>query len=285
MMPLAALDALRDLVAEDWTCPVADEVAAAWGVAPGQAQWWRSSASHVFVTPLGYLRFVPPSVRPFDAVERTAALMAALAASVPVVRPVPALSGAPVSLVTTRLGPMCAMLVQRAPGEPLDIEELTVAGATAWGRSLASLHEAAALHDAAFPWPTEQTYGLPPDDSRFGLIHGDFELDNLAWLDGVPTAYDFDEATRSWYAADVAYALRDAEDRPDLVAAFVAGYQDVRPLDVASLPRFRRLNAARRAASLEALLAADTAPEAHPELAAKLRQALDRESAIASGRA
>ena len=50
---------------------------------------------------------------------------------------------------------------------------------------------------------------LPRDPSCYGMIHGDFELDNLAWVDDTPTSFDFDDAARSWFVADV--ALRGAE--------------------------------------------------------------------------
>ena len=63
-----------------------------------------------------------------------------------------------------------------------------------------------------------------------GLVHGDFELDNLKWSHGIPTAFDFDEAAVSWFAADVAIAVRDIADRPELLAAFLSGYRSVRAL-------------------------------------------------------
>jgi Ser/Thr protein kinase RdoA (MazF antagonist) len=295
MMPLAALDAVYRLVAADRTCPVADEVAAAWGTPPGTARFWRSSASHVFSMPGRYLRFVPATVRSLEAVTRIAELMAVLPNAVP---PVPSLQGSLAELVPTRLGPMCATVVEAAPGIAWDAGDLTPEGATAWGTALAETHRAA----AGLPWPDTDPFparlaagdpaaselldalrALPADPATFGLIHGDFELDNIAWADGVPTVYDFDEAERSWYSADVAFALREVAHRADVVTAFVAGYRSVRPLDERSLPLFRRLNALRSARSIRAILDADEHPGDHTDLAAKLDRFVRIQQAVAAG--
>jgi Ser/Thr protein kinase RdoA (MazF antagonist) len=96
--------------------------------------------------------------------------------------------------------------------------------------------------------------GLAKDGSDWGVVHGDFELDNLAWADDRPTAYDFDEAAVSWFAANIAYALRDLADQTGHVPdehlgqfdAFIAGYRGVRPLDeqdLSRLPLFAGLHA------------------------------------------
>jgi Ser/Thr protein kinase RdoA (MazF antagonist) len=98
---------------------------------------------------------------------------------------------------------------------------------------------------------------LPRDRSRFGVVHGDFELDNLAWDAGRATAFDFDEAALSWYAADIAYALRDLtglDGEPDpsrqhLVHAFVAGYRGVRAFDDSDLANLRLFAGAHAACS------------------------------------
>jgi len=227
---------------------------------------------------------VPESVRPLDAVRRTAELMNVLAGSVRVVRAIASRRGELAERIPTALGPMCAMVVQAAPGTTIDIEDVTEEGASAWGRALAGFHAAA----AGIAWPAEQRFAvaLPDGPDRFGLIHGDFELDNLAWEAGVPTAFDLDEATRSWYAADVAYALRDADGRPGIVAAFLAGYRSVRRFGAAdeeSLPVFRRLHAARSADAVAALLAADSSPEDHPSLSDKLQRYVQAQRAIADG--
>jgi Ser/Thr protein kinase RdoA (MazF antagonist) len=77
------------------------------------------------------------------------------------------------------------------------------------------------------------------------------EADNMRWRDGMPTVFDCDDCAHYWFAADVAYALRDLYadriERIDLedprLRAFVTGYRAVRPLperDLRLLPLFMR---------------------------------------------
>ena len=74
-------------------------------------------------------------------------------------------------------------------------------------------------------------------DLPSGTLHGDFELDNLRWLDGRPVAFDADEARTGPYVQDIAAAVRDLVgdtpgqvEHPALLAAFLTGYRGVRPL-------------------------------------------------------
>lgn len=283
-MSLAEIDRMTQTVSADWDSPVADQVAAAWGHPPGAARWWRSSASHVFVIPgpggRRYLRFVPDTCRASESVAAVTHLVARLKKlGSAVVAPVPTAAGDLTVTVATELGRMHATVVEAAPGEQVDIDDLTVVQAERWGQALARLHHDAAGLGAGLPEPfgelahlphafagdravvdatarlLDAAAALPRDEHRWGVVHGDFELDNIAWQDDHAMAYDFDEAAVSWYAADVAYAVRDlglgagrptAAHRP-LLDAFVLGYRSVRPLDqrdLALLPLFSGLHAA-----------------------------------------
>jgi Ser/Thr protein kinase RdoA (MazF antagonist) len=227
MMLLGEIDRLRRTVTDAWESPVADAAAAAWGYPSGTAKWWRSSASHVFVLPdpagKRFLRLLPDTPRGVGPVVAVATLMDRLATEgAAVVRPVAAQGGALVATVPTALGTMHAMVVEAAPGDEIDVDDLTEDHARAWGRSLASVHDAAAGVDAGLPvafaelsevperfaddpllvraaaFLSDRLATLPRDDSRFGVVHGDFELDNLAWDTGRATAFDLDEAAVSW---------------------------------------------------------------------------------------
>lgn len=80
------------------------------------------------------------------------------------------------------------------------------------------------------------TLALPDQD--YGLLHGDFELDNLVWDSERVQALDFDEAAYAWYVVDFAAALQDvllASDTSDVTRAervdwFTQGYAEARPL-------------------------------------------------------
>lgn len=284
MMPLAEIDRLRQTVADSWDSPVADEVAAHWGCPAGTAKWWRSSASHVFVVAKDggrcFLRFVPGTYRGRDALAATARLMAQLSrGGSAVVRPVASESGALVVTVPTQVGSMHAMMVEAAPGDGIDVADLTEARARRWGLALAQLHcDAAglgaglsesfgellavpslfandtALVEAALAL-ANWTRRLPRDRNHWGVVHGDFELDNLAWVGDRSVAFDFDEAAVSWFAADIACAVRDLAGPAGQTTgqhqarfdAFIAGYRGLRSLDdgeLGSVPLFAGLHGA-----------------------------------------
>jgi Ser/Thr protein kinase RdoA (MazF antagonist) len=89
---------------------------------------------------------------------------------------------------------------------------------------------------------------LPANGDDYGLIHGDFELDNLPWGDDGPSVIDFDEAGMSWMTADIAFAVRDLVEAGEDVtsprlAAFLRGYAKESPLPamlLVDLPRFNQ---------------------------------------------
>jgi len=339
MLPLSQIVALRDTVDHQWRSPVADSVAAAWGYPPGSALFWRSSARHVFVirdvdTAGGpdFLRFVPAGQSPHADVEACAVLMERLAdRGLGCARVLESTAGRLVETLDTGIGQMHATVVAGAPGVRLDSDDLTADQARAWGAALARVHregsaaaEALALTDGGAR--TEQALTLLSGDERvteavhavrshlqdlartpdtYGLIHGDFELDNLAWTDDGATAYDWDEAERSWFAADIAYAVRDLVteprslvDRPiPLLDAFLTGYRAEGPLtqvDRAQLVLFTVVNALRSLSRLLPVLAEDpeigvgltayeaSGDEAPPLLRTVLDRYADRQRRIAS---
>ncbi|HZM79057.1 MAG TPA: phosphotransferase [Candidatus Limnocylindrales bacterium] len=293
MMPVRLISLLDKTIDDDRRSPVADIVARSWDLPPGSARWWRSSACHVFlVPPAGYLRFVPDEVRAAESFAAIAALMAELSGrGLGVVAPVPSAYGRQTETVQTSLGTMHAMLLTAAPGEPIGVEDLTGQQAQAWGTALARLHattlgteprgglfaELSDLDDrTSAALLLAQLAEVPPDD--VGLVHGDFELDNLAWSGGIPVAYDFDEATVSWFAADVAIAVRDIANRPNLLAEFLSGYRQIRPLDTTHLKLFARAQAA--CSIVRARRALAGAGDELPDLQARLRRHIERQRLI-----
>ncbi len=313
MLRLSAIAGLHATLDQQWRSPIADTVAARWGLPAGEARFWRSSASHVFLSSLGYLRFAPHPMRQDpagcghvasrhtdpvpDAVAHAAApgqvtaLEAALAAAgLPVAAPVPSLTGSHTETVPTALGVMTASLHLRAPGEPIDLDDLDLPRARRWGALLARFHATAApveLPPAALTADPALAH-LPRDATRFGLTHGDFELDNIAWNGDAPTVFDFDEAGLSWFAADIAFALRDltagtghpSPPHRSRYDAFLSGYRTVRPFaEEALLPLFSRRLAAQAAARVCACLDSTDLPE----LRQRLETFIARQTQIACG--
>ncbi|KRD44066.1 hypothetical protein ASE38_07795 [Cellulomonas sp. Root930] len=261
MLPLSEIARVDATVDDSWRSPVADAVAVAWGIAPGAARWKRSSATHVFVVPpdadprgVLYLRFVPATLRTVRDLEVPARLLASWAPHGSTVAPLPSVAGRLVETVATGLGDMHATAVLSAPGEALELDDLTSPAAQSWGAALARLHRAAPPLTAADEPPPVDLAELDRDPELVraarvvlaatdraghprGTLHGDFELDNMRWSDGVPTAFDADEARTGPFVEDIAAAVRDLVgdspghvEQPALLAAFLTGYRGVRPL-------------------------------------------------------
>jgi Ser/Thr protein kinase RdoA (MazF antagonist) len=79
---------------------------------------------------------------------------------------------------------------------------------------------------------TLHAYGTGP--GSFGLIHADLRLANLMVHGDTLTAIDFDDCGFGWWAYDLAAALSFIETDPrlpDLIAAWVAGYTRIAPLN------------------------------------------------------
>lgn len=189
-------------------------------------------------------------------------VQALAATGITVAEPILSEAGRLVETVKTSRGTFHAVVFPALEGSTLEIEELDDAAFRAWGSALGSLHVAmgtlpAALVERRRIWrddlanagrhiPTDAwamrrelaavstlLEALPNDADSIGLIHFDFELDNLVWRDGQIGVLDFDDCVRSWYVADIVFALSDLfEGRFDpgdpSFQAFLAGYESVR---------------------------------------------------------
>lgn len=91
---------------------------------------------------------------------------------------------------------------------------------------------------------------LPVTKEEYGLIHYDFQLDNLFYEEGDSRfiVIDFDDSHYNWYAMDIVTALMDLYENPhglldDQMDSFLRGYRSITPLDQVSasrLPAFYR---------------------------------------------
>ena len=279
-MPLSELVAVARTTDERWHSPLGDTAARAWGF--GGAVFVRSSACHVFVTDRdGDGRRVVLRMRPaggadgaggpgVDAMQTSARAAAALAdAGAPVAAPVPARSG---ELVETVDG-YAVMALETIEGDPCESDDVDRDRALHWGWTLADLHDRGGAALGALDARRADPGGpdLPRTPEVFGLLHGDPEADNLVWTeDGTATFVDPDDVHGGWFAADVAYALRDwsppagAPDLADPVPqAFVEGYRARRPLgdeELGWMPLLARAAAARTLEGLGPVLAEPVDP-------------------------
>lgn len=268
MLKLSRMKAIMDQVKPDWTCPLAEQALEKWGFDPGTVYFFRASANTVFVFrkegQRHFLRLSHIEDRSYDTLKSEVQLLLFLKDQPNVKVALPVLSNEEnyIEKVETELGSFFAVVFEGLEGDMFETEELEEAQFRNWGRTLGELHQALSRVPQAIAddRPSFKTHlervsvSLPPEETRalkevdrlsewaerlpdshdyFGLIHYDFELDNLVWKDGQTSLLDFDEAANYWYEADIAYALRDLfEEEVDLdlpgFKAFMSGYREAR---------------------------------------------------------
>ncbi|HEX3127501.1 MAG TPA: phosphotransferase [Thermoanaerobaculia bacterium] len=90
-----------------------------------------------------------------------------------------------------------------------------------------------AVFEAAAQWVHKAVEELGEDRDVFGFIHGDLHQWNYLFHGNEVRAIDFDDCGWGYYAYDMAVPLSYLEDQktfPALQEAFLAGYQQIRPL-------------------------------------------------------
>jgi Ser/Thr protein kinase RdoA (MazF antagonist) len=278
MMSLSLMSRFFETADEgDVHSPIADLIASRWVSNDAIVEHWRSSANFVFSVRVDrstryFLRFNHSSERTVKGLQSEADFLQHLEIQgIRVALPVRSCSGRSIETVSTDLGDFHAMMFDAIPGECRKLDGMDQEGMKRWGQALGSLHRAAqdfgstsrpnwkdhlALAQRFLPvtdkaalselgYIEEQLGTIRDESDAFGLIHFDFELDNLLWQGGVPGIIDFDDCAYYWYEADIAFALRDLfDDRAtnvdltdDRLVAFVAGYRTKRRMTQAALER------------------------------------------------
>jgi Ser/Thr protein kinase RdoA (MazF antagonist) len=294
VMPISELVRVARTIAEDGSSPLALRAAQGWGY--DRVRFLRSSANHVFVCSssgreAAVLRLRPDWVGVTERSRRVAELATRLGeVGAPSAAALTSEDGELVVGVRDDQERYVASLFAGVSGEQLEAESLTVTRARFWGRGLALVHEAGSRLEEPPQLPrwidaVEEAAGvvsdrefrevgnvitgslaeLPSSPTVVGVVHGDPELDNVVWVaDDTPVFVDLDDASWSWFAADICFALRDfakPAEGPDLelatVASFIAGYRECRPLEdaeLAALSLFARGHALITVARLESVL-------------------------------
>lgn len=260
-----------------------EEILRPWGFDADSVRFVRASANFVCVFRKEgrrhFLRFNLASERSREAVEAEVRLVAWLhSQGVAVAAPVPSAHGRLVETIDTALGQFHAVVFVGLEGDHLETSDCQAEQFQAWGAALGRLHRVMTSYrdpsTANRPtWQNHLALALPyvesdpvllaewellkqwattlptgPDD--FGLIHFDFESDNLCWHNGMIGILDFDDCAHYWYVADIAYALRDlfaegADLAHPIVHAFVGGYRGEHHLNeelLGQLPMLLRLH-------------------------------------------
>jgi Ser/Thr protein kinase RdoA (MazF antagonist) len=283
MMPLSVMWSVDRLTDARGSNPVAEQIVDRWPHDAGSVRFFRSSANFLYVFQHDgkrrFLRFAHSSERRWKSIDAEIALVKWLAEEgLAVVHPVRSQNGRFVETVATDWGTFHAVVFDALKGIHLEIDEADEASFRAWGATLGRLHATIKSHpgqvsnarstlrdhlaqvkrvlpkDAPAVW--DELYrlessldALPVDQDTYGLIHFDFELDNLIWQGRTAQMLGFDDCSFAWYAADIAFALRDCFDAgANLSAAgvhaFLDGYTAQTPLtdqQIAQIPLFSRL--------------------------------------------
>lgn len=317
MIPLEYMVRFFETVNDDWTSPIADQIASRWGMNRAGATCVRASANYVFrIKGEGeetILRFNHDGERAPENIQAELDFLLFLQRKgLNVNRPLSSRDGALVETVPTMLGVFHAVMFDALPGEHIQLEEMSPPLLRLWGRSLGELHQAS----QGYPGEGRPTWkeilsgirtGFAADEAHLenaaddlamaldrltageddvGLIHFDFEPDNIRWVDTAPGFLDFDDCCHAWFAADLVYALQGLSEthgttpdpKQENVQTFLGGYQEVRdmPLDhLAAFPLFQQFHNLVSYARLKHSLGDDPLEE-EPAWAATLRDKLQR---------
>ena len=252
-----------------------------WGGEPDSLQLVREGANVVFrFTTGGYGRYLRiTSIWERKKVISALAYLDYLARQgAPVCAPVASVNGRLLEDIRHNGITYMARVYEEAEGETLTNRCTDPTIYRAWGQAIALLHKAAATYqpdpdlyffsaekewqDTAVWLPEDDTAAwteferidawrrnLPSLPTGFGVTHADCNAGNFVWNGRTITIIDFDEPMLTWFAADIARPFLEIYDFPlalrrELLAAFLAGYGAVRPLDeatIVSLPWFMRM--------------------------------------------
>ena len=285
MMKLSTMQALTDTVNDKQESAIADQILSYWEHDKGTAKYFRASANFQFVFQKAgeryFLRFNHSTERSTDRIHAEVDYINYLSSKgLIIAKPIPSLTGHFVESVPTSLGVFHAVVFEELAGTQFEeIEELTPEIFKRWGKSLGELHRATKGYKAAVrpTWkdhltmiseylPTteqtahlalrklqEQLARLSINENIYGLIHFDFELDNIVWNTDKTGIIDFDDSAFYWFVADIAFALRDLYDdsvkkvelQNESFQNFIDGYRQVKEItqeDLELIPMFLRLH-------------------------------------------
>ena len=292
------LSLIRDFfttVDEEWNSVIASQIASRWFSEPSSVKIMRASANFVALVTADdahyTLRFNSEFLRPIETLQQEIRLLLSLRnLQIPVQIPVKSLDDNYVELIPTELGRFTAVLFRYIEGEIKEFDDLSDSDFLKWGRSLGILHQTLVDNQLArrFNLRTmvEQLKSCQPDSDlgsqeqsalldwitelkisseTYGIIHYDFELDNIIWDNDSPNIIDFDDSAISWYIADLGFAMEEffnqgGQSSDSKFHSFLNGYRGEKSIpesELKQLPGFLRLknfltyNELQRAVDLE----------------------------------
>jgi Ser/Thr protein kinase RdoA (MazF antagonist) len=268
MMKLSLMKLVMDTIDKSWKSTFAESILERWEYDKGSVFFIRASANFIFIFKNGgkhyFLRFNHSMERSFESIDSELSILQYLhSKGIHAAQPVPSKSGQLLEWVQTELGAFYAVVFEAVPGRHEEWDEITHENLHRWGSALGSLHQVCKEMPQEYvrdrlSWQeqlVEFQQALSPSDvcihreitevqnlikklpitkENYGLIHYDFELDNLLFSENGVGIIDFDDCITSWYVADLVYALRDAGsfklNSPE-IQVFLDGYKSETNLD------------------------------------------------------
>jgi Ser/Thr protein kinase RdoA (MazF antagonist) len=275
---------LKNLVCD--TDQVANEILKNWEHDSDSLNFWRGSANYVYFytnkNKKFWLRFSKKDENSLEQIKAEIEFLLYLNSNYPSVNPIKSNSYKYVEVVKIELETYYAVVFNEADGVNLEIEDMTESQFECWGKALASLHSVSKsftnkeyvrnswkeilefTNDILSDFPNEKNAieelnkierwlkSLPVNNENYGLIHYDFELDNIFFNEELNKfdVIDFDSSMYHWYVMDIACALGDLHELESSKAesglkSFLKGYRsilNVEEEDIKLLPKFERFH-------------------------------------------
>lgn len=238
------LSIMRDLITAESTQAMLAEVLGKWGYDKDSIQFIRASSNFLYTFTSNEQKYVARLTdtrdRTYSEVEVELFYLSYLAGQqVPVNTPCPSKSGNVIEVCESELGTFNTVVFPFIQGVMYEVDDLAEADFFQWGKSLGRLHKYSQQYnpstEGAKPFSYEKhlqfikkmiieedsyiqqeleaietwMLHLPKTEENYGVIHFDFELDNLIWTEGQFEIIDFEHCSYYWYTADIAFALRD----------------------------------------------------------------------------
>ena len=265
-----------------------------------------------------YLRLSPTAEKtPFEVLSEIRFITWLLERGYPIMKPYPMKDGKLFDVISTQWGTYNVSCFEKVSGKTLEDTDGSLELARGYGRMRAELHNLS----AEYPYSDErkshteliaevkvqleknqapgsvlsqcdiisdELTALGKNEDNYGLIHYDFEPDNVLYDEesGQFGVIDPDDSMRCWYALDVVRAIDAMDDvveeelEEQAVSAFIEGYRSKRPLSeeqLASMPLMRRLVSLQEYATILHVLSEPT--EEEPEWMTRIKEKLNRRAA------
>ncbi|MCG7343648.1 phosphotransferase [Sporosarcina sp. ACRSL] len=275
------LSIMRDFLESDASEVLVHSLLENWGFEQDSVQFLRASSNFVFVFERNgekhILRLTPNGDRN-QLLEEVSFLTFLARNNVSLNVPILSKNGNMVEETNSELGIFQAVVFRFLSGAQYEIEELSERHFFLWGEALGNLHNCSkqfvkknSVQNDLVQQLAELDGYLPQCESlareelesiktwlktleinkdNYGVIHYDFELDNLIWDGDNVQMIDFESSMGHWYTADIAFALRDLfNDNVDFSSnsfqTFLKGYRskvNVTDKELNAIPMFLRLH-------------------------------------------